>query len=175
MRKLPNPSVALFTEGPFSIQIILGSFAQNAKSNTTSSPSFWSLLSLFLRSRKAFSSSVKLRRLDVTDAYFRSSDFWSSLCLPAIWNWFAGENSPNCCSHYGLYFRVTFRNETPIGMYFWFIVVFICYRLKRPDMDSRKDITNFGYCPWCTVSIVLYFHKHNSLPLGQIRAFTSFY
>ena len=24
--------------------------------------------------------------------------------------------------------------------------------------------------PWCTVSIVLYFHKHNSLPLGRHKA-----
>ena len=29
----------------------------------------------------------------------------------------------------------------------------------------------FGYCPWRTVSIVLTFHKHNSFPLGPIRAF----
>ena len=32
-----------------------------------------------------------------------------------------------------------------------------------------------GYCRSCTVSIVLAFHKHNSLPLGHIRAFISFY
>ena len=39
------------------------------------------------------------------------------------------------------------------------------------DQMSKK----LGYCRSCTVSIVLAFHKHNSLPLGHIRAFISFY
>ena len=42
-------------------------------------------------------------------------------------------------------------------------------------VEGDEGTNYFGYCPWCTDYIVLYFHKHNSLPLGQIRACTSFY
>ena len=35
--------------------------------------------------------------------------------------------------------------------------------------------TNFIYCPSLSVSIILAFHKHNSLPLGPLWAFISFY
>ena len=44
---------------------------------------------------------------------------------------------------------------------------------RRWGLISAQLSNKFGYCPWCTVSIVLYFHKHNSLPLGQIQAFIS--
>ena len=44
---------------------------------------------------------------------------------------------------------------------------------RRWRLASAQLSNKFGYCPWCTVSIVLYFHKHNNLPLGYIRAFIS--
>ena len=40
---------------------------------------------------------------------------------------------------------------------------------------SAQLSNKFGNCPSYTVSIVFAFHKHNSIPLGQIRAFISFF
>ena len=34
---------------------------------------------------------------------------------------------------------------------------------------SAQLSIKFGYCPSCTLNIVLYFHKHNSLPLGSYK------
>ena len=44
---------------------------------------------------------------------------------------------------------------------------------RRWRLISAHLSNKFGYCPLYTVSIVLQVHKHNSLPLGQIRAFIS--
>ena len=38
---------------------------------------------------------------------------------------------------------------------------------------SAQLSNKFGYCPLCIVSIVLKVHKHNRLPIWQIRAFIS--
>ena len=40
---------------------------------------------------------------------------------------------------------------------------------RRWRLVSAQLSIKFCYCPWCTVSIVLYFHKHNSLPLGAYK------
>ena len=50
--------------------------------------------------------------------------------------------------------------------------------LSRPVqffLSSLPGVYVWAWSSWCTVSIVLNFLKHNSLPLGQIQAFTSFY
>ena len=55
------------------------------------------------------------------------------------------------------------------------------YNINLSSMEffSRRLVSaqlsnKFGYCPSCTtLSIVLAFHKHYSLPLGKTRAFTS--
>ena len=47
------------------------------------------------------------------------------------------------------------------------------FRRRRWRLISAQLSNKFGYCPLYTVSIVLYVHNHNSLPLGQIRAFIS--
>ena len=44
---------------------------------------------------------------------------------------------------------------------------------RRWRLVSVQLSNKVGYCPSCTVSIVLVFNKHYSLPLGQIRAFLS--
>ena len=44
---------------------------------------------------------------------------------------------------------------------------------RRWRLVSAQLSNKVGYCPSCTVSIVLVFNKHYSLPLGQIRAFLS--
>ena len=45
----------------------------------------------------------------------------------------------------------------------------------RWRLVSAQLSNELGYCPSCTDSIVLPLHKHNSLPLGQMQAFLSFY
>ena len=44
------------------------------------------------------------------------------------------------------------------------------WRLVSGQLSNK-----FVYCPSWTISTVLAFHKHNSLPLGHIQAFISFY
>ena len=47
--------------------------------------------------------------------------------------------------------------------------------MKAQTLQIIKQICNKQICPSCTVSGVLAFHKHNSLPLRQqIRAFIAF-
>ena len=45
---------------------------------------------------------------------------------------------------------------------------------RRWRLISAQWSIKFGYCPSCTVSIVLYFHKHNSLPLDRPETSSSF-
>ena len=44
---------------------------------------------------------------------------------------------------------------------------------KRWRLVSAQLPNKFGYCPLYTVSIVLWVHKHDILPLGQIQVFIS--
>ena len=39
---------------------------------------------------------------------------------------------------------------------------------------SAQLLNKLGYCPSGTVSVLLAFHKRNSLPVGQMRAFMCF-
>ena len=52
-------------------------------------------------------------------------------------------------------------------------IIFCC--LGATANGRCPTVYKFWHCPSCTVSIVLAFHKHNSLPLGQIRDYISFY
>ena len=49
----------------------------------------------------------------------------------------------------------------------WCISIVELFSRRRWRLTSAKLSIKFGYCPWCTVPIVLYFHKHNSLPLSR--------
>ena len=47
-----------------------------------------------------------------------------------------------------------------------------CFNQGVQQLIGREGlIFKFCYCPSCTVSIVLSFHKHKSLPLGQRLCF----
>ena len=89
--------------------------------------------------------------------------FWKILMT---WHWLFGQQKR--WSHVGMgwvkmckmiddpsqIFRATKRMSNPISSW-----VAVCARWS----------INFGYFPSCTVSIVLYFHKHKSLPLGRYK------